>query len=107
MYYKYWELFLSFEVWWAINAERLDEISFVIVADKKEKSVLFQLYTWKKWALLKKKSFSLSASDPGGGSTMSVSRYERSLQDISEILAVEGEISALPSWEVAQVVQVS
>lgn len=28
-----------------------------------------------------------------------MSRNERSLQDISEILAVEGEISALPSWE--------
>lgn len=38
---------------------------------------------------------------------MSVSRNKQNLQDISEVLAVEGEISALPSWEVAQVVQVS
>lgn len=38
---------------------------------------------------------------------MSMSGNEQSLQSISEVLAEEGEISALPSWKVAQVVQVS
>ncbi|RMB92596.1 hypothetical protein DUI87_30905 [Hirundo rustica rustica] len=37
---------------------------------------------------------------------MSVSGNEQSLQDISEVLALEVEISALPSWEVAQVILV-
>lgn len=38
---------------------------------------------------------------------MSVSGSEQSLQDISEAVAAEGEISALPSWQVVQVVLVS
>lgn len=97
LYYKCWE---------ARNAESLDEIFNLSLLQIRRRNLCCLLYTEMSFSKEKKK-FSLSASDPGGGNTMSVSGNEQSLQDISEAVAAEGEISALPSWQVVQVVLVS
>lgn len=105
MDYKYWEFFPSFEVWQAINAESLHEISNLSLLQIRWRNLCCFSCILGKMSFFKEKvlfPFCLR-----GESTMSISGNEQSLQDISEVLAVEGEISALLIWEVAQVVQVS